>query len=132
MILGPPDRIAAVVDRAFTGVDGAVSMSFGYAGGAQATLACTLRAKSPTRAAIVGSDARIEIDGDFYRPSAFDLITRSGERSRFEPSHEGHGLRHQADEVARCIAAGLTESPAMPLDETIAIAATMDRVLELA
>ena len=54
--------IAAVVDPAFTGVDGQVSMSFGYASGAQASLACTLRAGSPTRAAIVGTDARIEIE----------------------------------------------------------------------
>ncbi len=132
MVLGTPDRVAAIVDSTFTGVDGQVSMAFGYASGAQATLSCTLRAKSPTRAAIVGTEARIEIDGDFYRPSAFEVITRSGDRSRFEPEHSGHGLRHQADEVARCIAAGLTESPAMPLDETVSIAATMDRVFEAA
>jgi predicted dehydrogenase len=129
MVLGPPNRISAVIEPAFTGVDGQVSMSFGYESGAQASLSCTLRAKSPTRAAIVGTDARIEIDADFYRPSAFDLITRSGERTRCEPDHEGHGLRHQADEVARCIADGLTESPAMPLTETVSIAATMDEVL---
>ena len=129
MVLGPPDRVAAVVDPAFTGVDGQVTMAFGYENGAEASLTCTLRAKSPTRAAIVGTDARIEIDGDFYRPSAFELITRSGERSRFEPDHPGHGLRHQADEVARCLAGNLIESPVMPLEETVSIAATMDEVL---
>jgi predicted dehydrogenase len=132
MVLGPPDRVAAVVDPAFTGVDAQVTMAFGYESGAQASLACTLRARSPTRAAIVGTDARIEIDGDFYRPSAFELITRSGERSRFEPDHRGHGLRHQADEVARCLAGNLIESPVMPLDETVSIAATMDDVLAAA
>ena len=129
MVLGPPDRVAAVVDPAFTGVDAQVTMAFGYESGAQASLSCTLRAKSPTRAAIVGTDARIEIDGDFYWPSAFELTTRSGERSRFAPDHRGHGLRHQADEVARCLAGSLIESPVMPLDETVSIAATMDEVL---
>jgi hypothetical protein len=42
--------------------------------------------------------------------------------------HEGRGLRHQADEVARRLAAGDVESPLMPLDETISIMETMDTV----
>jgi hypothetical protein len=103
-------------------------MLFGYAGGAQAILTCTLFAKSPTCAAIVGTEARIEIDGTFYAPSSFTLISREGKRTRFEKPHEGRGLRHQADEVARCLRAGLLESPLMPLDESISIMETMDAV----
>jgi predicted dehydrogenase len=104
-------------------------MVFGYATGAQAVLTCTLSAKSPTRAAIVGTEARIEIDGDFYAPSSFTLISRSGEQTRFDEPHDGRGLRHEADEVACCLREGLLESPLMPLDETISIMATMDAVL---
>jgi predicted dehydrogenase len=129
MVLGPPERIVSVVSPAFTGVDGQTSMVFGYATGAQAVLTCTLSAKSPTRAAIVGTEARIEIDGDFYAPTSFTLITRSGAQTRFDAPHEGRGLRHEADEVARCLREGLLESPLMPLDETISIMATMDAVL---
>jgi predicted dehydrogenase len=129
MILGPPDRIVALIDPAFTGVDGQTSMLFGYAGGAQSILTCTLFAKSPARAAIVGTEARIEIQGTFYAPTSFTLISREGERTRFEEPHEGRGLRHQADEVARCLRAGFLESPLMPLDESISIMATMDAVL---
>jgi hypothetical protein len=43
--------------------------------------------------------------------------------------HEGRGLRYEADEVARRLAAGDVESPLMPLDETISIMETMDTVL---
>ena len=129
MVLGEPQRIVSVVSPAFTGVDGQTSMVFGYATGAQAVLTCTLSAKSPTRAAIVGTEARIEIDGDFYAPSSFTLISRSGEQTRFDEPHEGRGLRHEADEVARCLREGLLESPLMPLEETISIMATMDAVL---
>jgi predicted dehydrogenase len=128
MILGPPNRIAAVIDPAFTGVDAQTSMVFGYEGGAQAVLTCTLRAKSPTRAAIVGTDARIEIDGDFYAPASMTLFPRDGEPTRIQSTHEGRGLRHQADEVARRLAAGDLESPLMPLDESVAIMETMDAV----
>ncbi len=129
MVLGTPDRIVTLVDPTFTGVDGQTSMLFGYASGAQAVLTCTLSAKSPTRAAIVGTDARIEIDGEFYAPTSFTLISRTGERTHFEESHEGRGLWHQADEVARCLREGLLESPLMPLDESISIMQTMDAVL---
>ena len=46
----------------------------------------------------------------------------------FDPPAEG-GLRHEADEVARCLDAGVLESPEMPLDETVAIMRTMDEVI---
>ncbi len=128
MVLGPPDRIVSISDAAFTGVDAQTSMLFGYNSGAQAVLTCTLRAKSPTRASIVGTDARIEIDGDFYAPTDITLIPRDGDPISIESTHEGRGLRHQADEVARRLAAGDLESPVMPLDETISIMETMDTV----
>jgi hypothetical protein len=83
---------------------------------------------SPTCASIVGSDARIDIDGDFYAPAAITLVPRQGQPTRVESMHEGRGLRHQADEVARRLAAGELESPLMPLDETISIMETIDTV----
>src|SRR6202034_715937 len=129
MVLGTPSRIVSMSDPAFTGVDAQTSMLFGYDSGAQAVLTCTLRAKSPTRAAIVGSDARIEVEGAFYAPAAVTLVPRKGDPTRVESLHEGRGLRHQADEVARRLAAGDVESPLMPLAETISIMETMDTVL---
>ncbi|HEY5019267.1 MAG TPA: Gfo/Idh/MocA family oxidoreductase [Streptosporangiaceae bacterium] len=132
MVLGSPSRIVSISDPAFTGVDAQTSMLFGYDSGAQAVLTCTLRAKSPTRAAIVGTDARIEVDGDFYAPARVSLIPRDGDPVVVESAHQGRGLRHQADEVARRLAAGEVESPFMPLDETISIMETMATVLKQA
>jgi predicted dehydrogenase len=129
MVLGKPDRIVSLIEPAFTGVDGQTSMLFGYASGAQAVLTCTSSAKSPTRAAIVGTDARIEIEGDFYAPTSFTLISRTGERTYFDSQPEGRGLWHQAEAVARCLREGLLESPLMPLDESVSIMQTMDAVL---
>jgi predicted dehydrogenase len=129
MILGEPDRIATMIDPAFTGVDAQTSMLFGYANGAQAVLTCTSGARSPTRAAIVGTEARVEIEGPFYTPTSFTLIPRGGTPSSFAEPHPGRGLWHEADEVARCLRQGLLESPLMPLDETVSIMKTMDAVL---
>jgi predicted dehydrogenase len=129
MILGEPDRIATMVDPAFSGVDGQTSMLFGYAHGAQAVLTCTSAARSPTRAAIVGTEARLEIEGPFYTPTSFTLMPRGGTPSTFAEAYPGRGLWHEADEVARCLHEGLLESPLMPLDETVSIMKTMDAVL---
>ena len=129
MVLGAPARTVALIDPAFTGVDGQTSMLFGYAGGAQAILTCTTLAKTPFRAAIVGTEARIEIDSPFIFPVPFSLIQRDGKATRFDIPHMGRGLHYEAEEVARCVRTGLLESPLMPLDESIAIMQTMDRVL---
>ena len=71
---------------------------------------------------------RIEIDSVFYAPSSFTLTPRDGEPEVFALAHEGNGLRHQAAEVARCVAAGQLESPILPLAETVAIMGTLDAV----
>ena len=129
MVLGPPARIVSLSDPAFTGVDAQTSMIFGYDSGAHAVLTTTLRAKSPTRASIVGTEARIEIAGDFYAPADVTLHPRGAEPQTVASVHEGRGLHHQADEVARRLAAGELESETMGLAETISIMETMDTVL---
>jgi predicted dehydrogenase len=129
MVLGKPERIVSMITPAFTGVDAQTSMIFGYASGAQAYLNCTSYARTPTTAVISGTEARIEIDGFFYAPTPFALVSRDGASTRFDVPYEGKGLHYEADEVARCLRAGLLESPLMPLDETVEIMETMETVL---
>ena len=129
MLLGTPERITALVEPAFTGVDGQVSMIFGYQSGAQSTLSCTSLARTATRACVSGTRARVEIAGDFYAPTSMALITRDGEREDFVFDTQGRGLHYEAHEVARCLREGRMESDSMPLDESIAIMETMDQIL---
>jgi predicted dehydrogenase len=128
MILGTPTRVTAVSDPAFTGVDATTSIVLQHPDGAHASLTATLRAAGPTRAFVVGTDARVEIDSAFYAPTAFTLIGRDGSVERYDEPHEGGGLRHEAAEVMRCLREGRLESDGMPLDETVAIMETMDEV----
>jgi predicted dehydrogenase len=132
MLLGRPERITALVEPAFTGVDGQVSMAFGYPGGAQSVLSCTSLARTATRACVSGTLARVEIEGDFYAPTTFTVITKEGERDERSFETSGRGLHYQAQEVARCLRAGLLESEAMPLDESVSIMETIDAVLAFA
>ena len=129
MVLGTPDRIVSMSDPAFTGVDAQTSMLFGYDSGAQAVLTCTLRAKSPTTS--VDRRHRRQ-DRDRWR-----LLRSYGHNAHTEGRRPDLASNRctrvgacaiQADEVARCLAAGDLESPVMPLDETISIMETMDLV----
>jgi predicted dehydrogenase len=128
MVLGTPTRVTARATSAFTGVDAQTSVLLEHADGAHAVLTTTLRAVSPTRACVIGTEGRLEIEGPFYAPNAFTVTPREGTPWRYEEPHEGHGLRHEAAEVVRCLRAGLTESPVLPLDETVAVMRTLDEI----
>jgi predicted dehydrogenase len=128
MVLGTPKRVIARSSKAFTGVDAQTSAVLEYADGAHGLVTTTLEARTPCTAWIAGTEARIEIDGTFYAPSAYTIIWRDGTRERREFPFEGHGLRMQAAEVARCVRAGLTESTVLPHAEILSIMRTMDEI----
>jgi len=128
MLFGKPTSVLAASHPAFTGVDAQTSVVLAYAGGQQAVLHTSLEARTSNRASINGTLARIEIDADFFAPTTFRVIDPGGREEPYDQPHEGRGLRHQAAEVGRCLAASLTESPVMPLSETLAIMETLDAV----
>ena len=128
MVLGPPSRVTAVSHPAFTGVDAQTSMLLEHESGAHAVLTTTLEAAGSNRAAVVGTEGRVEIRPYWLGPSALVVTPRGGEPWVFDPPHPGNGLRHQAAEVGRCLRQGRLESTVMPLDETVSIMATLDEV----
>jgi predicted dehydrogenase len=129
MVFGSPTRVTAVSDPAFTGVDATTSAILRYDDGAHAVVTTSLEVAGPNRAVIVGTDARIEIEGVFYTPRPFRLIARDGTvLERFDAPVDGRGMGGEAAEVMRCMRGGLQESDVMPLDETLAIMATLDEI----
>lgn len=129
MVLGAPSDVTAVSSPAFTGVDATTSMLLRHPSGAHAVLTTSLAARSNNPAVIYGTDARLELDGWFYTPTSFRVIARDGTvLESYTPPPGGRGMEHEAIEVNRCLRAGLTESPVLPLDETLEIMATMDEI----
>ena len=126
LVLGTPSRVTAIGTKAFTGVDAQTSLLLEHPSGAHGVVTTTLHSRTATTAVINGTKGRIEIEGAFYSPTSYSVVDRDGSRDRRTEPFEGHGLRMQAAEVGRCLRAGLTESPGMPLDETVAIMRTMD------
>lgn len=129
MVLGTPTRVTAVSDPAFTGVDATTSVLLQYADGAHATVTTSLEAAGMNAASIAGTEARVEIDPTWYRPTRMRLVARDGAVvDVVDAPHEGKGLRHQAAEVARCVTDGRVESDVLPLDETVSVLETLDEV----
>ena len=134
MVLGTPARLTAVSDQAFTGVDATTSVLMQYAGGAHAVVTTSLEAAGMNAASVAGTEARVEIDPTWYRPTRMRLVARDGDVIEVvdvdggDAAEGGKGLRHQAAEVARCLADGRIESDVMSLDETVSIMATLDEV----
>jgi predicted dehydrogenase len=129
LVFGPPASITAVSTPAFTGVDATTSVVLRYPSGAHAVLTTTLAAKSNNPAVIYGTEARLEIDGWFYTPTSFRVVSRSEEvLETFTTPPGGRGMEFEAQEVHRCLRHGLTESPLLPLDETVQIMGVLDEI----
>jgi predicted dehydrogenase len=111
-------------------VDANTGILLGYSTGAVALLHCGLVARSPQTATVIGTKGRVEVASPFFRPAALTLHRDGVEPETFTLDVEGHGYGYQAQEVARCLRAGELESPQMPLDESVAIAGTLDTVAD--
>jgi predicted dehydrogenase len=128
MLLGTPDRVAAISAPAVTGVDAHTSAVLGHPGGAHALITTTLLARTANTASITGPKGRFDLSSSWARTGPFDLSLLDGTVEHFEFEDPGHGLRHQAAEVGRRLIAGETQSPVMPLDETLSIMRTLDQI----
>lgn len=128
-LFGAPASITARATFTDLGVDELTAMVFEYESGAQASLHTGFLALGPNIASVIGSEGRIDIDAVWYNQTSFTLYDRAGTAiERYEEKVTGRGMQFQALEAERCIRDGLSESPGMPLSESIAIMETMDEV----
>lgn len=126
-LLGVPDTIAATGSLTPTGVDGQISIALGYGERVQASLHTTLWSRTATTAVIGGTEGRIEITSDFYRPTSFAVIREDGTWWSYDREVDG-GFQYQAAEVARCVAEGAHESPRITHQNTLEVMRTMDEI----
>lgn len=100
--------------------------------GAVGSLATDMSVSSPTTASVNGTWARLELETMFYMPTTMRLVGKDGvvlDTMTGDPIEQHRGLRHEATEVALRVAAGETESPVMPLDESVHILEVAEELL---
>jgi predicted dehydrogenase len=125
---GQPTQIHATARLGQTGVDEEAAMLFSYPGGRSAQLACATRLQTAQAATIYGTEGRIQVP-EFFKAERLIISRPNQPDETLSLPFNGSGYRYQAEEVHRCLRAGQTESPTMPLDETLALMRTLDAVL---
>ncbi|MET7711113.1 Gfo/Idh/MocA family oxidoreductase [Streptomyces sp. NPDC005407] len=130
LLLGEPDRIQADALLSPEGVDLNTGMLLGWSqSGATALLSCSVTAGTPVTASVTGTAGRIDLPQGFFFPDRFVLHREGGhEPEEFTAEGRRDSLRHEAAEVMRCLRAGETESPLVPLDGSLAVMRTLDAV----
>jgi predicted dehydrogenase len=128
MLLGTPTEVTGTASLGKTGVDETAAMSLVYGSGAVATLSTTIRANTPQSATIIGTAGKITVHSPFWIPKTLTLAREGQADELIELPYVGNGYNYEAEEVAHCVAQGLTESAQMPLAETQELMKTMDKL----
>jgi predicted dehydrogenase len=129
-VFGAPSSIAAISSPvASTGVDRQTAIMFGYEGGQQALLHCALDTAGPNRAAIIGTDGRIEIDAVWYTPTAFTVFdSESNLVEKFDQPVVSRGMQYQAWALEQLVASGSLSGDELSPSESVAIMESMDEI----
>ena len=125
MVLGTPTSVEATGSLAPTGVDQESSIALTYASGARAQLAQSILTDLPCTALVVGSHGWAQLGPQFHAATELVVQTGAGREER-TIDDERVGYAGELEEVARCRAAGLTESPRMPLSASLADMRVLD------
>ncbi|HYN30934.1 MAG TPA: Gfo/Idh/MocA family oxidoreductase, partial [Dermatophilaceae bacterium] len=127
-VLGGLEDVVALGSRSDLGVDVTTVVSGRAAGGAVAHVWCTMAAATPCTARVVGTRARLEVDGRFYAPARVLLVGPAGTvLDEYVPKDTAHPFRFQVAEFARALAEGRTEPACLPWEATRRVLAVMDR-----
>ncbi|MFI1409055.1 Gfo/Idh/MocA family protein [Streptomyces sp. NPDC020707] len=131
LLLGEPSGVTARAVLSEESVDLQTGMLLSYDSGALAALHCSLTGGTSTSASVTGSEGRIDIPSGFFHSDLF-VLHRDGRDPQEYTANAADGtragLRHEAAEVMRCLRAGETESPLVPLNGTLAVMRTLDKV----
>lgn len=129
--LGPVTGAKAQAEMAATGVDMQTAFTLTHKDGGVSSCACSLRSRTPTELTISGTKGFVRLHDRFHNTETVTVTLVDG-ASRSERTinlpRSGNGYTHEAQEVGRCIRAGLIESPVMPHEETLSIMGTLDDI----
>ncbi|MCC2594498.1 Gfo/Idh/MocA family oxidoreductase [Tessaracoccus sp. OS52] len=127
--LGQARTVQCVGRYAPNGVDAAAAMSIEYATGGLSALACGFDGHGPGRMAIYGTKGWIEVEPRFHHPTTLS-VHRTGVLPRvIEANMTGRGYAHEVAEVTERVLAGDTESPIMPLNDTVEVMRVLEECL---
>lgn len=132
MVFGQqPAEINSQVYLGSTGVDELSGTIFRYPAGQIAVLSSSLQINTPHDAVIIGTKGSIRIHPSFWCTDGMTLTLDGQPEQVMNLPRVSNGYNYEAAEVMACLRAGKRESEVMPLDETLAIMQTLDRIRAL-
>ena len=128
-VFGAPATINAISSPTPTGVDRQTAILFGYGDGQQAVLHTASDTMGPNGAAVIGTEAWVEIDPIWYTPTTMRVLDPEGKvLEEFDGRSDGRGMQFQAAELERIVASGSLEGDILPPSESVAIMGTLDDI----
>ncbi|MGQ7295731.1 Gfo/Idh/MocA family protein [Quadrisphaera sp. KR29] len=132
---GSPRAVHTVGVLADSGVDAEASLLLDWGGGRTARLGSTLLGHAGGSATITGTQGRIEVAGPLHKPARLQVWSGGAQRDDgpsevVELPVQGRGYVHMVEHVHECLAAGLVESPVMPMTDSVAVAEVLDTALD--
>src|SRR6476661_6983434 len=117
--LGFPQSVSAMGTLNDDGVDAQNALTLGYHHGAQAQLTSSLLAHGPRTATVAGSKGFLQTSGSINNPKELQVRIGFDDPRTEQFAVVGRGYTYELREVTRCIQHGLTESPVMPLEDSL-------------
>ena len=129
-VLGVPDACNATAIRGTTGVEESVTAALQYDDDRQAVLTTSFREQGTRLAHATGPEGTLRLDAPWWHSPAVSLTGRAESPVTEEHPFEGQGYHFEATHVQQCIREGRSESPVLPLDDSVAVMRTLDRLRE--
>lgn len=122
-----PTNVRVMANIGKTGVDEEAAMILGYDKGEMALLSSAITTETPRGVDIIGDKGYIQIPNAWYGEKAIIQIPNK-ETQVIDLPMEGNGYNYEVEEVVRCLQNGQLESDIMPLKESLAIIATVEKI----
>lgn len=126
-MLGHAQEVASLAHIGETGVDEQCAIALKCPEGRLALLASATRTTTIPEACVFGTEGYARIHRYWWHASRMTVCV-AGKEETLDIPHEGNGFEHEAREAMRCLREGRTESPIIPLDDTLAVMRTLDTI----
>jgi predicted dehydrogenase len=126
--LGRPQKVRALATFADTGTEESITMMFQYPGGELASLYSSLGSYSFITTEYDCERGSIHLSRRWMTPTTVTVWKEGNIEEKYPLEGEGFGYQHEAAHVMACLDAGKTESDLLPLDFTLMMMETLDRI----
>jgi predicted dehydrogenase len=127
-LLGIPHKIVASAGMGPTEVDHSCSMCFSYGKDLISVLYSSVVARTDVTAEIHGTKGKIVFSEQWFRPVPFYMIDEYGNRRDYNFDFKGNGYNYEAEEAAKCLLAGKTQSDLMSWNDSLNLIKLLDEV----